>query len=156
MRLMKHIGISILTLMSVILLGGCNDKDDIMEIFVSGEWTMVNIFPGADLNITNKFDRPKYNPNQHRDQMERISQIKVLFNDDGTVNVRTATNKFNGTWYADPKKREVDIKLPHRPNLSGVEKEFVDILETATLYSGDSNYLRLAPDRGIYIQMCHQ
>ena len=49
------------------LLGSCNQEDDINEIFVSGQWQLVNYYTGIDWN--------NYNANA-KDRSIRITQIE--------------------------------------------------------------------------------
>ena len=42
------------------LLSSCNQEDDINEIFVSGQWQLVNYYTGIDWNNYNANAKPTY------------------------------------------------------------------------------------------------
>ena len=54
------------------LLSSCNQEDDINEIFVSGQWQLVNYYTGIDWNNYNANAKPTYNKRfQHYVQRRR-------------------------------------------------------------------------------------
>ena len=72
----------------------------------------------------------------------------VVFNEDGTLEGSLGTQRFTGKWSADPKDRSVSFTQlsPSSDNLSGMSKEFIQRLENARYYRGDSKTLQLAPE----------
>lgn len=76
------------------LLSSCNQEDDINEIFVSGQWQLVNYYTGIDWNNYNANAKPTYTKPE---DLKVINAFSIMFNDDGTVQgisrmVRIAVN----------------------------------------------------------------
>lgn len=144
-------------LMILPLLWGCNNEDDVDEIFASGTWYAVNYFGKADWNKRN--GEPKYKPtdSEGRKALEIIQTFTLTFKTDGTFTGNTQSANFAGTWQADGDKRTVRLNIDGNPGTSsGYDKEFIESLKSAEFYNGDSNYLMLGPaDKKSYIQFKH-
>lgn len=56
---------------------GCNQEDDIYEIFDSGVWQLVNYYTGGDWESNNdRYARPAYTEAQ---DLESLSKITITF-----------------------------------------------------------------------------
>ena len=142
---------------AILTLGGCNQKDDINEIFASGVWTVNNYYSNADWNSNNdKNARPKYTK---PDELKIINQFTVEFKEDGTCSgIMENKVSFSGQWAANPDDRSISVTQlkPASSSLSGRNKEFIRSLETARFYKGNSQWIQLAPEaRTTYIQLVH-
>ena len=61
-----------------------------------------------------------------------------------------------GTWQADGKDRTVNINFTKTPPSTSYNNEFIEALNNAIFYQGDSNVLLLAPEgKKTYIQFAH-
>ena len=136
------------------MLWSCNNEDDIQEIFVSGTWTVGNFYTGGNWDKTNKGGIPRYTKEE---DLKILNQMTIVFQDNGTIQGRTTNGTFSAEWEANGKDRTIsifNIKTTATPNGKG--KEFIEALEEATYYKGDSNYLKLASDdKRTYIQLGH-
>lgn len=76
------------------LLCGCNQEDDINEIFDSGVWQLVNYYTGGDWNSNNdRYARPAYTEAQ---DLETLGKITITFDSDGTFNGTLDGGTFEG------------------------------------------------------------
>lgn len=153
MRL-KHF---IYLLMMLPLWGGCNNEDDIHDIFSSGTWYVVNYFTKANWDKRN--GEPKYKPTdkEGRNALEIIGKFTLNFNNDGTFAGAIQNSNIEGTWEADGKSRTVRLVVKGTPNTSSAyNREFIETLQSAAFYQGDSKYLMLGKDdKKSYIQFRH-
>ncbi|MBQ8521744.1 MAG: DUF4847 family protein [Bacteroides sp.] len=139
------------------LLWGCNDEDDVNEIFVSGTWYVVNYFTKADWDKRN--GEPVYKPitGEGQDALKVIQLFTLTFSDDGTYKGTMQNANFDGTWSADGKDHSLRLTVKGSPNTSSrFNKELIETLKEVAYYQGDSNYLMLGPsDKRSYIQIRH-
>lgn len=151
---LKHI---ICLLLLLPLLGSCNDEDNIYDIFSSGTWHAVNYFTKADWDKRN--GEPKYKPTdkEGRNALEVINKFTLLFNADGTFSGTMQNANIEGTWEADGKDRTVHLSIKGNPGASSAyNREFIEALQNAAFYQGDSQYLMLGrDDKRSYIQFRH-
>lgn len=138
-------------------LWGCNDEDDINEIFVSGTWNVVNYFTKADWNKRNGEPVYKQNTSEGIEALRVISSFTLTFNEDGTYKGSMQNATFEGTWSAEGKDRTIHLTVKGNPNTSSrFNKEFIETLKEVVYYKGDSKYLMLGPsDKRSYIQIKH-
>ena len=146
---------NILSILCILpILWGCNNEDDINEIFVSGTWNVGNFYTGGNWDKTNKGGIPRYTKEE---DLKILNQMTIVFMDNGTIQGRTTNGTFSAEWEANGKDRTIrisNIKTTATPNGKG--KEFIEALKEATYYKGDSNYLKLASeDKRTYIQLGH-
>ena len=144
------IGISILP-----LLWSCNNEDDVNEIFISGTWNLGNFYNGGNWSKTNDGARPTYTSEE---DLKALNYMTVTFLEDGTLQGRTNTGTFTAKWEANGDDRTVSISQWKNSGgtPSGKGKAFVEALQNARYYKGDSKYLKLAPeDKKSYIQLGH-
>lgn len=138
-------------------LWGCNDEDDVNEIFVSGTWYVVNYFTKADWDKRN--GEPVYKPitGEGQDALKVIQLFTLTFSDDGTYKGTMQNANFDGTWSADGKDRSLRLTVKGSPNTSSrFNKELIETLKEVAYYQGDSNVLMLGPsDKRSYIQFRH-
>lgn len=146
-------------LLALPLLCSCNNEDDLDEIFASGTWYVVNYFGKANWDREN--GDPVYKPtdNEGRKALAIIHTFTLTFKSDGTFTGSMERGDFSGTWQADGKERTIRLRITSNPNTSGYShsKTYIETLENAVFYRGDSNYIMLAPeDKKTYIQFAHK
>lgn len=138
-------------------LWGCNNEDDIDEIFASGSWYLVNYFTKVDWDKRN--GEPVYQPTtgEGNDALKVIQLFTLTFNDDGTYQATMQNATFEGNWSADGKDRSVYLTVKGNPNTSSrLNREFIETLKNVAFYQGDSNVLMLGPsDKRSFIQFRH-
>ena len=141
-------------LLALPLLWGCNNEDDVNEIFSSGTWNVGNFYNGGDWNKVNDGARVKY-PDPKDTQA--LNYLTVTFLTDGTLHGRMNNGTFTANWAVNGKDRTISItQLKTTATPSGKSKELIEALKNAAYYKGDSNYLKLAPqDKKSYVQFGH-
>ena len=151
MKILKYI-VSLIIL--PIVLSGCNQEDDIMEIFVSGKWQLVNYYSGGSWDDWNNPGRQKYTTES---DLEQLLDLSITFDEDGTFEGTLSGGTFSGTWTANPGDRSFSIgNVRTSINASGKNKEFIETLKLARYYKGDSNLLQLAPkEQTTFMQLRH-
>ena len=154
---MKQLKLIVLMLVSCLFFTGCNDEDDIMKIFVSGEWTLGNYFTGGELGNPMDPGRPLYTPPQYIDDLKAMEKIKMTFNDDMTVDITLSNKQCKGRWTCNPADRSISFSDINAPSsIRGHDKKFIDTLKEVRFYAGDSNHIELAPaDKQTYMQLAH-
>ena len=78
---LKHI---LYILCAIPFLWGCNDEDDITEIFASGPWYVVNYFTKADWNKRNGEPIYKLDTSEGQETLKVVQRFTLTFSDDGT------------------------------------------------------------------------
>ena len=137
---LKHVLYLILTLP---LLWGCNNEDNVDEIFVSGTWNVGNFYNGGDWDKLNDGARPAYTK---EDDLKALNYLSVTFMEDGTLQGRMNNGTFTAHWKANGENRTISItQLKTTATPSGKSKQLVEALENAAYYKGDSKVLKLAP-----------
>lgn len=135
---------------------GCNNEDDIGEIF-SGAWKLNNFYLTSDWKDDDE-RIPVYNPANTEDRkiLDQINQpgkFTINFSENEFTGVPD-NGVFSGTWQANGKNNTVYINIKSGgSSADAIGKKYLDALRNVRYYSGDSNYLRLYPeDRSSYIQ----
>ena len=148
---LKHL---LYLLLALPLFWGCNNGDDVNEIFVSGTWNVGNFYNGGDWNKVN--DRARVNYPDPKDT-QALNYLTVTFLTDGTIQVRMNNGTFTANLSANGDDRTISItQLKTTATPSGKSKELIEALKNAAYYKGDSNYLKLAPqDKKSYVQFGH-
>lgn len=127
------------------LLCGCNQEDDIYEIFTTDTWHW-----NASYTTTNWED--DNNAKLHIDLTnEKVYDINmdpniyiIKFEEDGTFAAKGSNISFTGMWSADPKDHSFGISsVKLQGNPSGLDKMFYDEIRTAEFYRGSSILLKL-------------
>ena len=148
---LKHVLYLILTLP---LLWGCNNEDNVDEIFVSGTWNVGNFYNGGDWDKLNDGARPAFTK---EDDLKALNYLSVTFMEDGTLQGRMNNGTFTAHWKANGEDRTISItQLRTTATPSGKSKQLVEALENAAYYKGDSKVLKLAPqNKKSYVQFGH-
>lgn len=135
---------------------GCNQEDDIYEIFVSGTWRVNNYY--TDCNWNNLAYKPGNPVFKSVDDLKIINSFTVIFEDNGTMKGNIDGGTFTAQWNADAKNRNFSItNISSSISLSGKNAEFINRLKNVKYYQGDSNTIQLAPqDKNSYVQLNHQ
>ena len=151
---LKHI---LYILCAIPFLWGCNDEDDINEIFASGPWYVVNYFTKADWNKRNGEPVYKLDTSEGQETLKVVQRFTLTFSDDGTFQGTMQSATFEGNWSADGKARSIRLMVKGTPNISSrLNKELIETLKNVVYYQGDSNVLMLGPsDKRSYIQFRH-
>lgn len=148
---LKHVLYLILTLP---LLWGCNNEDNVDEIFVSGTWNVGNFYNGGDWDKLNDGARPAFTK---EDDLKALNYLTVTFLEDGTLQGRMNNGTFTAHWKANGEDRTISItQLRTTATPSGKSKQLVEALENAAYYKGDSKVLKLASqNKKSYVQFGH-
>ena len=148
---LKHVLYLMLTLP---LLWGCNNEDNVDEIFVSGTWNGGNFYNGGDGDKLNDGARPAFTK---EDDLKALNYLSVTFMEDGTLQGRMNNGTFTAHWKANGEDRTISItQLRTTATPSGKSKQLVEALENAAYYKGDSKVLKLAPqNKKSYVQFGH-
>lgn len=148
---LKHVLYLMLTLP---LLWGCNNEDNVDEIFVSGTWNVGNFYNGGDWDKLNDGARPAFTK---EDDLKALNYLSVTFMEDGTLQGRMNNGTFTANWKANGEDRTISItQLKTTATPSGKSKQLVEALENAAYYKGDSKVLKLAPqNKKSYVQFGH-
>jgi hypothetical protein len=143
----------LLLLLLPMLWWSCSTEDDVDTIFESGTWRMVNYFTQADWKKGT--GKPLYT-GVTNSNLKVISEFTLVFNKNGTLTGTVQNGTLSGKWTAEGKNRTVHITVSSVPS-SSLNRAFVEALENAVYYKGDSNYLMLGPDdKQSFIQLTHQ
>ena len=136
------------------LLWGCNNEDNVDEIFVSGTWNVGNFYNGGDWDKLNDGARPAFTK---EDDLKALNYLSVTFMEDGTLQGRMNNGTFTANWKANGEDRTISItQLRTTATPSGKSKQLVEALENAAYYKGDSKVLKLAPqNKKSYVQFGH-
>lgn len=143
MQILKRF-IYLFAFLPMMLLSSCAE-DDINEIFVSGQWALINYYNNIDWGSKlNNQGTPQYTKPQ---DLEELLAYTITFDADGTLKGTLSNGTFSGKWKASAEGRTFSITSLQTPdNLKGKDKEFIDFLKTVRYYRGDSTTLQLAPD----------
>ena len=130
-KYISYIGICL-----AILLSGCNQEDDVFEIFASGQtWHWIGSY-----DTNNWEDDNKSTSSLTRSELAQITQDKekyvVRFSKDGTVEGQGNAFTFTGTWSANGKDRSFSIRINANGTPSGLDKTFFDEISNAKFYRG--------------------
>lgn len=133
-----------------LLLCGCNQEDDVMEIFNSGVWNFVNYYSQIDWESNN--DRQAVPEYKDLSDLNEICKFTIKFESDGTFSGNLLNGgTYSGTWEAHPQDRTFAITGKIQSNIklqvNSKNYEFINKLKDCQFYRGDSKMmLRLAPE----------
>lgn len=129
------------------LLCGCNQEDDINEIFANGQTWHWSSSYNADRDWKND---NKVTETLSEDDKKYINQASkqdvfiIQFSDDGTVEGKGESFTFSGTWSADGKDNSFSIRLKiNRTPSAGRDATFYKEITEAKFYRGDSKTIKL-------------
>lgn len=146
-------------------LWSCNEEDDVKEIFDSGTWYVLDYFGQA--NFDKATGRPKYTDMAHNDDpqvaadgrknLAIIHQFSITFKEDGTFTGELQNGAIEGLWEADGDNHTFRIAFQRTPASTTLNKEFLEAMQEAVWYRGDSQgFLLLAPqDKKSFLQLTH-
>lgn len=139
-----------------IALCGCNQEDDVFEIFSSGTWRVNNYYTNCNWkNLANKPGVPTFTT---VNDLKVINSFTVIFEEDGSMKGEIEGGTFTAKWSANPDDRSFSItNITATISLSGKNAEFITRLKNVRYYQGDRNTMQLAPqDKTTYIQFNHR
>lgn len=139
-----------------IALCGCNQEDDVFEIFSSGTWRVNNYY--TDCNWNNLAYKPGNPVFTTENDLKVVNSFTVVFEEDGSMKGEIEGGTFTARWNANAKDRSFSItNITVTISLSGKNAEFITRLKNVKFYQGDSNTMQLAPqDKTTYIQFNHR
>jgi len=134
------------------LFSGCNDSDDVAAIFTGKTWKLnyITVDGGHDMF---DFWGDKQKEKASIEELNKNGTYNIVF--DGTVdgdvingNIKgsvIATSTFEGKWSANAKNNNFKASVATAGNYGGdlLAKNFLEGLNAATSYEGDSNNLYL-------------
>lgn len=137
----------------LLLLAGCNPKDDVYEIFASGQtWHWSGSYDTSNWKDDNDFHstlKPEELATINKDQ----DKYTIIFKEDGTVEGNGSSFTFTGTWSANGDDQSFSIQLKPNGTRSGLDKTFYDEITNAKFYRGSSRLIKLFNlDKNHYIQ----
>ncbi len=142
-KLTAYLSGIIFTIVSLYIITGCDDGDDINELFIGKAWKITGAtFNGKSING----DEVK--------ELYLVPDTYKLSFSSGTFNgILEASSSFKGIWSADGKSRNLTLTIQHQ---SGVEtirlsQQIFDIISHATKYGGDSNVMYIYKDNTNFI-----
>ncbi|MCE2615666.1 MAG: DUF4847 family protein [Phocaeicola sp.] len=145
----------LLLLLIVPFFCNCSTKDDVNEIFISGTWTVVNFFTTSNWNNTKKAI-PEYTSTS---DIAQLKSLKLTFNEAGSfIGSLTNGTTFDGTWTANGSNRTITfpINIKTSGTLNKMDREFINALQNAKYYKGDSKTLLIGNnDKNSYVQLTH-
>lgn len=139
-----------------LILCGCNQEDDVFEIFASGTWRVNNYYKDCNWNdLAYKPGNPMFTTES---DLKVVNSFTVVFEEDGTMRGEIDGGSFTARWSANPKDRSFSItNINATIALKGKNAEFIERLKNVCFYQGDSMTMQLAPhDRTSYIQFNHR
>lgn len=145
-------------LMLIILpfaLCGCNQEDDVFEIFSSGKWIVNNYYTDCNWNnLAYKSGNPVFTT---ENDLKVVNLFTVVFEEDGSMKGEIEGGTFTARWSANPEDRSFSItNINATISLSGKNAEFITRLKNVKFYQGDSKIMQLAPqEKTTYIQFTH-
>ncbi len=150
MRTLKHI---LWACALPILLSGCNQEDDVFEIFASGQtWHWSASYNTSDWENDNKFSLTLSQADINRINENQDAYI-IQFHDDQTLEGKGQSFSFTGKWSADGKSQTISITLNTDGNPNGLDKTFCDEIRNARFYRGNSKFIKLFnSEKNHYIQ----
>ena len=130
------------------ILCGCNQEDDVLEIFNSGVWNFVNYYTQIDWSASNDMHAvPEY---KNMSDLNEICKFTIKFESDGTFTGNLLSGgTYSGKWEAHPEDRSFMVigDVTSNIKLTGKNHEFITRLKACRFYRGDSKMmLRLAPE----------
>ncbi len=139
-----------------IALCGCNQEDDVFEIFSSGTWRVNNYY--TDCNWNNLAYKPGNPVFTTENDLKVVNSFTVVFEEDGSMKGEIEGGTFTARWSANAKDRSFSItNITATISLSGKNAEFITRLKNVRYYQGDSKTMQLAPqDKTTYIQFNHR
>lgn len=128
-----------------LLLCGCNQEDDILEIFTSDTWHW-----NASYSTTNWKDDNNAKLHINLDY-EKVSDINrnpnmyiIKFEEDGSFKAKGNSIEFTGLWSANPEDHSISItNVKLHGNANGLDKMFYDEIRNSSFYRGDNLVLKL-------------
>lgn len=140
------------------ILSGCNNEDDVIEIFTKNTWKLSRLTTkDSSVRFLSNLWNNEKDYNTSMDALAQENYFTINFSGTElngeimgtTLDGRGIKATFTGTWSVDGKTNELRIAL----KVSGSEtdplaKEFINGLQKVYKYEGDSNSLTLYFDDG--------
>lgn len=133
----------LMPLLMAVMLCGCNQEDDIDEIFTSNTWHW-----SLSGTTTNWKDDNNFKPITSKEEQFEINKDRniytIKFEKDGNFKAKGNSIEFKGMWSADPKDHSVQISnVQIHGNAAGLDRMFYNEICNAQFYRGSSLLLKL-------------
>ena len=144
-KIITFLSTLIIVFASSLLMTGCDNEDDIDELFIGKTWKITGAtFNGVSINGDDIKELYAI-PNTYK-----ISFSSITFN--GTL---VSGSSFRGTWNADGKSRNLTLQMQQQ---SGIEinrlsQQIFEVLNNSTRYGGDSNIIIIYKDNTNFIRL---
>lgn len=148
MTQMKNKHLIILLCICFPFLSGCNESDDVADIFLGKTWKLTNVFTGPTHYATDYWEDEE-SKKVSEALLEESGNFTVTFNStiidgeevSGSYNGRAASRTIAGDWYANGKSNAFETSGETSPteSLDILEQVFVYALIHAYKYNGDTN-----------------
>ncbi len=125
----------------LMVLGSCNDEDDVTEIFTGKTWKLTYIGSTDDWTDLSS----GVNLNNYLEEKQPQNAYTVIFYD-GSVRITGGeATVWTGTWSADGKSNTFHITITDKQGegTTANEKTFLELIAGACYYRGSSVLLRL-------------
>ncbi len=151
--MIRKIGYLLLLLALLPVMSGCNNEDDVIEIFTKNTWKLSR--------LTTKDSSARFLPNLWDNEKDYNTSMGALAQESNftinfagtelngeimgtTLDGRGIKATFTGTWTVDAKTNDLRISLKVNGSESDpLAKAFIDGLQKVYKYEGDSNSLTL-------------
>ena len=133
------------------LLGACDEGDDVNEIFASGTWKLTNITTEKSNQMIDLWGADEAARQRSLNLMNQPGTFTLTFYEgegdgqaSGEFDVTSSNRHGTGRWTAEGSSRALrlsTLQLTGAGETDIVAKTFLNGLQNATRYSGDSNFL---------------
>jgi len=142
--------LSLITVFTLGILSGCDNKDDINAIFSNKKWVAVYTATTADWENDNKYEITKDFDAETKNTTNYRVSTGV-----NTIQIKGVSTTWTGTWTVNASDRSFKIKNLTKTGGNGatdIEVRFLNYVATATFYRGDENLIKLfQSDKKSYI-----
>ncbi|MCD8091674.1 MAG: DUF4847 domain-containing protein [Bacteroides sp.] len=158
-RIIRNISCLLLVLSLLPVLSGCDNEDDLIELFAGKTWKLSR--------LTTKGSNQRFLPNLWNNEKDYDSSMNALNNENTftlnfegselngelmgtTFTARGISATVTGTWKADGKKHTISLYIDHTTGSESdpLAKAFIAGLQKIYKYEGDASSLSLFYDDG--------
>lgn len=138
--------IAYILVLLIITFSGCSEEDDLNEIFVGNTFHITGL----------TFNRQTVSKDVKEFYEAGNEAYYITFSTNTFQGVLKKGSHIEGTWNADNKSHKLTLRFGNNTSLpiySEIQEKTYTILTHATVYSGDSQVLRIEQDKDSYITM---
>ncbi|MCM1313641.1 MAG: DUF4847 family protein [Bacteroides sp.] len=128
---------------SLLLMTGCDNEDDIDELFIGKTWYI----RGATFNGT------RINGDDIKELYQVPNTYKISFSSGSFNGILVSGSSFRGIWTADGKSRSLQLNMQQQSGteINRLSQQLFDVLNNTTRYGGDSNVMYIYKDNTNFI-----